>query len=145
VKDCLKFDMHLRASEPTLGDDTVENADARLPVLLAVDYRGEGLGRVVGNDSVTRLDLPDLSADCDRSEVRILRREVTIENTAPDSGVAPRRGASGAANRGINPTATVGASLRDAIRLRSRDAGNAKRVNNRSSRLVFIPKAEVES
>jgi len=44
----------------------------------------------------------------------IFRRGATIENTAADSCVAPRRGASGAPNRGINPTATVGSSLRDA-------------------------------
>ncbi len=69
----------------------------------------------------------------------ILRRGATIENTAPDSGVAPRRGASGAANRGINPTATVGASLRDAKRPRSRDAGNAKGANNNSSRARVHP------
>jgi len=56
--------MYLRAGEPTLGDDTVKDTNARLPIVLAVDYRGEGLGRVVGNDSVTRVDLPDLPADC---------------------------------------------------------------------------------
>jgi len=64
VWDRLECDMHLRAGEPTLGDDTVKDTNARLPVVLAVDYRGEGLGRVVGNDSVTRVDLPDLPADC---------------------------------------------------------------------------------
>ena len=44
----------------------------------------------------------------------ILRRGATIENTAPDSCVAPRRGALDAPNRGMNPTATIGSSLRDA-------------------------------
>jgi hypothetical protein len=43
VWDRLEFDMHLRAGEPTLGDDTVKDTNARLPVVLAVDYRGEGL------------------------------------------------------------------------------------------------------
>ena len=47
----------------------------------------------------------------------ILRRRATIENTEPDSGVAPRRGAAGAPNRGINSTATVGSSRSDAQRL----------------------------
>jgi len=44
----------------------------------------------------------------------ILRRGATIERTAPDSCVAPRRGALDAPNRGMNPTATIGSSLRDA-------------------------------
>ena len=46
--------------------------------------------------------------------VGVERRGATVETDVPHSSVATRRGASVTLDRGMNPTATVGASPRDA-------------------------------